>query len=316
MDKKDFLKVSDYSKTDIEEVFETAKEIKAKTKKGVEYYPLKGKTLGMIFNKPSTRTRVSFEVGMYQLGGYPLFLSSAELQLNRGESIGDTAQVLSRFLDGIMIRTFSHKDVEELAAKATIPVINGLTDDHHPCQILADIFTLLEKRSSLKGLTITWVGDGNNVLRSWMEACPILGMNLRMAVPKGYEIAPDILKAAQNEAKKAGTEMVLTNNAMEAVKNTDVIYGDVWTSMGQEAENAKRLKDFADFQINSKLLANASKDVLFMHCLPAHRGEDVTDEVIDGPHSIVFDEAENRMHLQKGILALHLTRSVIGGSFV
>jgi ornithine carbamoyltransferase len=309
MDKKDFLKVSDYSKSNMEEVFKTAKEIKDKFKKGIEYHPLKGKTLGMIFNKPSTRTRVSFEVGMYQLGGYPLFLSSAELQLKRGESIGDTAEVLSRFLDGIMIRTHSHSDVEELAAKASIPVINGLTDDHHPCQILADIFTLLEKRGSVKGLKITWVGDGNNVLRSWMEACPILGMDLRMAVPKGYEPKPEVLDSARREAEEAKTQMFLTNDPTEAAKDTDVIYGDVWTSMGQEAENARRLKDFADFQINSKLLSNADKDVLFMHCLPAHRGEDVTDEVIDGPHSIVFDEAENRMHLQKGILALHLSKN-------
>ena len=308
MDKKDFLKVSDYSKADIEEVFATAKDIKNKFKKGIEHHPLKGKTLGMIFNKPSTRTRVSFETGMYQLGGYPLFLSSGELQLNRGESIGDTAQVLSRFLDGIMIRTFSHADIEELAKKASVPVINGLTDDHHPCQILTDIFTIMEKRSNIKGIKVAWIGDGNNVMRSWMEACPILGMDLTMGVPKGYEPKSEIMSTAQEQAKQAGTQMMLTNDPIEAVKDADVIYGDVWTSMGQEAENAKRLKDFADFQINQKLLSNADKDVLFMHCLPAHRGEDVTDEVIDGPHSIVFDEAENRMHLQKGILALHLGR--------
>jgi ornithine carbamoyltransferase len=309
MNKKDFLKVSDYTKLDIEEVLCDARQIKDKFKKGQECHPLKGKTLGMIFNKPSTRTRVSFEVGMYQLGGYPLFLSSAELQLKRGESIPDTAQVLSRFLDGIMIRTHAHSDVEELAKHATIPVINGLTDDHHPCQILADIFTLTEKRKSLKGLTVAWIGDGNNVLRSWMEVCPIMDMNLKMGIPRSYEPKKEIVALAQVEAKKAGTKMLLTNDPLEAVKDADVIYGDVWTSMGQEAENAKRLADFKDFQINDKLLSYADKQVLFMHCLPAHRGEDVTDSVMDGPHSIVFDEAENRMHLQKGILALHLAKN-------
>lgn len=309
MDKKDFLKISDYAKTDMEEVFETARVIKEKFKRGEEYQPLKGKTLGMIFNKPSTRTRVSFEAGMYQLGGYPLFLSSAELQLKRGESIPDTARVLSRFLNGVMIRTHVHSEVEELAKYADIPIINGLTDDHHPCQILADIFTLIEKRKSVKGLTVAWIGDGNNVLRSWQEVCPVLGINLKMAIPKGYEPQKEIVALAEVEAKRAGTKMLLTNDPTEAVKDADVVYGDVWTSMGQEVENEKRLNDFKDFQINEKLLANASKDVLFMHCLPAHRGEDVTDDIIDGKHSIVFDEAENRLHLQKGILALHLGKN-------
>lgn len=309
MDRKDFLKISDYTKSDIEQVLETARIIKEKFKKGESYQPLKGKTLGMIFNKPSTRTRVSFEVGMYQLGGHPLFLSSAELQLKRGESIPDTARVLSRFLDGIMIRTHSHCDVEELAKHASIPVINGLTDDHHPCQILADVFTLIEKKGSVQGLTITWIGDGNNVLRSWMEICPLMGINLKMGIPEGYEPPKKIVALAEVEAKRAKTSMLLTNDPIEAIKDANVVYGDVWTSMGQEAENQKRLEDFKDFQINEKLVSYADEDFLFMHCLPAHRGEDVTDGVIDGKHSIVFDEAENRLHLQKSILALHLGKN-------
>ena len=308
MDKKDLLRVFDYTKEDINEVFEETKKIKDKFKNGVPHTPLAGKTLGMIFQKPSTRTRVSFEAGMYQLGGHALFLSAAELQLKRGESIGDTAQVLSRFVDAIMIRTHAHAEVEELAAKAFIPVINGLTDDHHPCQVLADIYTILEKRGSVKGLTAAWVGDGNNVLHSWIDAAPLVGMNLRAAVPKGYEPNQQILKQGQEQAKKGKLEIKLTNDPVEAVKGADIIYTDTWTSMGQDAQKSKRLNDFKGFQVNSSLLKHASKDVLVMHCLPAHRGEEITDEVMDGPHSIVFDEAENRLHVQKGILALHMSK--------
>jgi ornithine carbamoyltransferase len=308
MNKKDFLRIADYSKEDIKEVFETAKKIKAKFKKGIKYSPLAGKTLGMIFQKSSTRTRVSFEVGMYQLGGYPLFLSANDLQLKRGETIGDTAQVLSRMVDAVMIRTYVHSEVEELAKHASIPVINGLTDSHHPCQIMADIFTILEHRKFLKGLTIAWIGDGNNVLNSWMEAAPMVGMNLKMAVPKGYEPDKNILDYGIELAKKEKTEMLLTNDPVQVAKNADVIYTDVWTSMGQESEKEKRMRDFKGFQINSELLKHASKDVLVMHCLPAHRGEEITDQVLDGPHSIVFDEAENRLHVQKAILVLHILK--------
>lgn len=311
MNKKDFLRVADYSKEDIKEVFETAEKIKTKFKKGIKYTPLAGKTLAMIFQKSSTRTRVSFEVGMYQLGGYPLFLSANDLQLKRGETIGDTAQVLSRMVDAIMIRTYAHSEVEELAKHASVPVINGLTDSHHPCQIMADIFTILEYRNSLKGLTIAWIGDGNNVLNSWIEAAPMVGMNLKMAVPKGYEPDKNILNYGIELAKKEKTEMLLTNDPVETVKNADVVYTDVWTSMGQESEKEKRLRDFNGFQINSELLKYASKNVLVMHCLPAHRGEEITDEVMDGPHSIVFDEAENRLHVQKAILVLHILRGKI-----
>jgi len=243
---------------------------------------------------------------MYQLGGYPLFLSSADLQLKRGETIGDTANVLSRYLDGIMIRTFAQSDVEELAATASIPVINGLTDDHHPCQILADIFTISEKRGNVKGLTVTWIGDGNNVLHSWIEACGICGMNLRIAVPEGFDPKKEILDWGQAAAKKTGAKIEVFRDPREAAKGADVLYTDVWTSMGQEAEKERRLKAFAGYQINSELLKIANKGALVMHCLPAHRGEEISAEAMDGPQSIVFDEAENRMHLQKGILALLL----------
>ncbi|MFH1618748.1 MAG: ornithine carbamoyltransferase [bacterium] len=307
MNTKDLLRVADYSHEDIRQVFKETKKIKDKLKKGVRHTPLAGKTLGMIFQKPSTRTRVSFEVGMYQLGGHALFLSSAELQLKRGETIGDTARVLSRMVDGIMIRTHAHSEVEELAEKASIPVINGLTDDHHPCQILADIYTILEKRKSVKGLTVAWVGDGNNVLHSWIDACPLTGMNLRMAVPKGYEPKTEILNEGKIAAKKAGTEILFTYDPVEAVTGADVIYTDTWTSMGQEMQALERFKAFQSFQVNSRLLSRASKDVLVMHCLPAHRGEEITDDVMDGSHSVVFDEAENRLHVQKAIMALHMS---------
>ncbi|MFA5162699.1 MAG: ornithine carbamoyltransferase [Elusimicrobiales bacterium] len=306
MNRKDFLRVADYTIDDINEVFGVAREIKDKLKKGIPYTPLAGKTLGMIFQKSSTRTRVSFEVGMYQLGGYPLFLSSADLQLKRGETISDTANVLSRYLDGIMIRTFAQSDVEELAANASIPVINGLTDDHHPCQILADIFTITEKRGNVKGLTVAWIGDGNNVLHSWVEGCALTGMNLRIAVPEGFDPKKEIMDWGYAQAKKTGVKIELFRDPKQAAKGADVLYTDVWTSMGQEAEKERRLKAFAGYQIDGELLKIANKGALVMHCLPAHRGEEISAEAMDGPQSVVFDEAENRLHLQKGILALHL----------
>ncbi|MEI7481430.1 MAG: ornithine carbamoyltransferase [Elusimicrobiota bacterium] len=308
MTKKDFLRVADYTKDEIKEIFDLTGKIKTRQKKGDPAKPLEGKTLGMIFQKSSTRTRVSFEVGMYQLGGYPLFLSANDLQLKRGETIADTAKVLSRMLDAIMIRTYAHSEVEELAKHATIPVINGLTDSHHPCQIMADIYTIMEHKKSVKGLTVAWVGDGNNVLHSWIEGAPLTGMNLRMAVPPGYEPDKDILKFGVELAKKEGTQMLLTNDPVEAVKGADVIYTDVWVSMGQDAEKEKKLRDFKGFQINGDLMKHADKDYVFMHCLPAHRGEEVSEEIIDGPHSIIFDEAENRMHVQKAILVAHMLR--------
>jgi len=308
MNKKDLLRVADYTKSEINEIFDLTGKIKARQKKGDPAKPLEGKTLGMIFQKSSTRTRVSFEVGMYQLGGYPLFLSANDLQLKRGETIADTARVLSRMLDAIMIRTYAHSEVEELARHATVPVINGLTDSHHPCQILADIYTIMEHRKSVKGLTVAWVGDGNNVLHSWMEGAPLTGMNLRMAVPPGYEPDKEILKFGVDLAKKEGTQMLLTNDPAEAVAGADVIYTDVWVSMGQDAEKEKKLRDFKGFQINEALMERANKDYLFMHCLPAHRGEEVSEAIIDGKHSIILDEAENRLHVQKAILTAHMLR--------
>jgi len=308
MNKKDFLRVADYTKDEIKEIFDLTGRIKARQKKGDPARPLEGRTLGMIFQKSSTRTRVSFEVGMYQLGGYPLFLSANDLQLKRGETIADTARVLSRMLDAIMIRTYAHSEVEELARHASVPVINGLTDSHHPCQIMADIYTVMEHKKNVKGLTVAWVGDGNNVLHSWIEGAPLTGMNLRMAVPPGYEPDKEILQFGVDLARKENTQMLLTNDPVEAVKGADVIYTDVWVSMGQDAEKEKKLRDFKGFQINAGLMKHAAKDYLFMHCLPAHRGEEVSAEIIDGEHSIIFDEAENRMHVQKAILAAHMLR--------
>ncbi len=265
---------------------------------------LKGKTLAMIFEKSSTRTRVSFETGMYQLGGLGMYFSSRDLQIGRGETIHDTAKVLSRYVDGIMARTFAYQTILDLAKYALVPVINGLTDYDHPCQVLADLFTIYEKKGCLKGLTLTYVGDGNNVLHSLIQGCVKVGMNIIYASPSGYKPLDSVVKEAAEVAKTTGSKITATDDPVEAVKNTDVIYTDVWVSMGQEEEKAKRLADLKRYQLNSELLSKAKKDVLVMHCLPAHRGEEITDEVMDGPNSIVFDEAENRLHTQKAIMKL------------
>ncbi len=265
---------------------------------------LKGKTLAMIFEKSSTRTRVSFETGIYQLGGIGMYFSSKDLQIGRGETIHDTAKVLSRYVDGIMARTFSYQTVLDLAKYASVPVINGLTDYDHPCQILADLFTIYEKKGELRGLTLTYIGDGNNVLHSLIQGCAKVGMNIIYSSPGGYTPLPQVIEDATLVAKETGSFIKHIDNPAEAVKETDIIYTDVWVSMGQEEDKAKRLSDLKPYQINSGLLANAKKDVLVMHCLPAHRGEEITDEVIDGPNSIVFDEAENRLHTQKAIMKL------------
>jgi ornithine carbamoyltransferase len=265
---------------------------------------LKGKTLAMIFEKSSTRTRVSFEVGMYQLGGLGMYFSSRDLQIGRGETIHDTAKVLSRYVDGIMARTFSYQTILDLAKYSTVPVINGLTDHDHPCQVLADLFTINEKKGNLKGLTLTYLGDGNNMLHSLIQGCVKVGMNITYASPSGYKPLESVVKEANEIAEKTGSVITATDDPVEAVKNTDVIYTDVWISMGQEEEKAKRLADLKRYQLNAELLSKAKKDVLVMHCLPAHRGEEITDEVIDGPNSIVFDEAENRLHTQKAIMKL------------
>lgn len=265
---------------------------------------LKGKTLAMIFEKSSTRTRVSFETGIYQLGGMGMYFSSKDLQMGRGETISDTAKVLSRYVDGIMARTFAYQTVLDLAKYSTVPVINGLTDYDHPCQILADLFTIYEKRGTLKGLTLAYIGDGNNVLHSLIQGCVKVGMNITYSSPSGYTPLDSVVKEACEEAKITGSKIYAAKDPVEAVKNADVIYTDVWISMGQEDEKAKRLADLKAYQVNTELLKHASSEVLIMHCLPAHRGEEITDEVIDGPNSIVFDEAENRLHAQKAIMKL------------
>jgi ornithine carbamoyltransferase len=278
--------------------------LKEKLRIGEPHRILEGKTLGMIFAKPSTRTRVSFETGIYQLGGIGLYLGPNDLQLKRGESISDTAKVLSRYLNGIMIRTFSHQDVIDLARYGSIPVINGLTDLLHPCQVLADLFTILEKRKVLKGLKLAYIGDGNNMAHSLLNGCSKVGMDISIAAPKGYKPNEDIVKKAKEFADYMGSKVEILDSPSEAVKNADVIYTDVWASMGQEAEAKERIKRFEGFQVNDELVKLAKEDYLFMHCLPAHRGEEVSDSVCDSTNSIIFDEAENRLHVQKAIMAL------------
>lgn len=299
---QDFLTLANFSSELIKDLLQKAKKLKTSHLLGEETNVLKGKILGLIFDKPSTRTRVSFEAGMLQLGGQALYLNGQDLQLGRGEPISDTAKVLSHYVDALMIRTFSHRTVEELAQHASIPVINGLTDLDHPCQALADLLTIQEEKGKLEGIKMTYVGDGNNVAHSLMMAAGKMGMDLTVATPKGYEPAAEILYAAQSFAKESGGNIKITANANEAVLGADVIYTDVWTSMGQEAENEQRLKDFQPFQVNEELVKGAKKDFIFLHCLPAHRGEEVTTEVIDGHSSYVFQQAGNRLHVQKALL--------------
>lgn len=303
---RDFLSLHDFTAEEILGMIELAEELKEKQKWNVPHPYLQGKSLGMIFQKSSTRTRVSFEVAMYQLGGYPLFLSAADLQLRRGESVADTARVLSRYLDGIMIRTFAHNDVKELADYAAIPVINGLTDLLHPCQVLADLQTIKEKKGKLSGLKLAFIGDGNNVCNSLMFGCAKVGIDVAVATPKGYEPNEEIACLAKQDALKHGVSIKITNNPVEAVKDADVVVTDVWASMGQEAEKALRVREFAPYQVNEKLVSHANPDYIFLHCLPANRGEEVMEEVIDGPNSVVWDEAENRLHSQKALLTLLL----------
>jgi ornithine carbamoyltransferase len=301
MAQKHFLSLKDWSREEIELLFELSAALKASP----ENYKaaLEGRSLAMIFQKPSTRTRVSFEVGMHQLGGQALFLSSNDIQLHRGETIADTARVLSRYVHGIMARVFAHQDVIDLARHGSVPVINGLSDLLHPCQALADYFTLRERRGELAGLKMAYVGDGNNVAHELMFGAVKLGMEFSIGCPKGYEPNPLILKSAAREAQKIGSPLPeVTNDPADAVAGADVVYTDVWTSMGQEAESRKRLADFHGFQVTPEMMAGASREAVFMHCLPAHRGEEVAADVIDGPQSVVFDEAENRLHVQKAVL--------------
>lgn len=301
---RDFLSVQDVSGEEIMAVIDFARELKVGVARGETHTFCSGKTLAMIFQKPSTRTRVSFEVAMYQLGGYALYLNAADLQLGRGETIADTARALSRYVNGIMIRTFDQKDVEVLAAEASVPVINGLTDREHPCQILADLMTVYEHKKRLEGLKLAWVGDGNNVCHSLLLACPNVGMDITVASPPGYEPDSDVVAAAREGAKRSKVEV--TNDPVEAVRGADVVATDTWASMGQESERAERVRAFQAYQVNSSLVSHAKPDFIFLHCLPAHRGEEVSDEIIDGPASRVWDEAENRLHVQKAILALLL----------
>jgi ornithine carbamoyltransferase len=303
MAKRDFRTLFDISRDEVLKVIDSAIALK-EGKLKFSMPPLQGKTLAMIFLKSSTRTRISFEVGMYQLGGYALFLSSRDIQLGRGETIADTARVLSRFCDAIMARVFGHSDIEELAEYASVPVINGLSDKHHPCQALADFQTIKEKKGKLKGVKLAYVGDGNNVCHSLIEAAAMVGAEISVAAPKGYEPAKDVVKNAEKEAKKTGARISIMNDAFAAVKDADAVYTDVWASMGQEDEAEERKKIFAPYQVNAELLKAAKPDAIVLHCLPAHRGEEITDEVIDGPQSVVFDQAENRLHAQKALLLL------------
>lgn len=301
---KDLISIADLTLEEIHEIFDVSRYLKEKKYTREPHRLLEGKTLGMIFTKRSTRTRVSFEVGIYQLGGIGLYFGQNDLQLGTSESISDTAQVLARYLDGIMIRTFAHSDVTELAKYANIPVINGLTDLLHPCQVLTDLFTILEKKRKLQGLKLAYIGDGNNMAHSLLNGCSKVGMNIAIASPSGYKPDKDIVENAKKFAKYMGSKIEILDDPVAAVKNADIVYTDVWASMGQEAEAAERKKKFMKYQVNPKLVKNAKEDYLFMHCLPAHRGDEVVNEVCDSPNSVIFDEAENRLHVQKAIMAL------------
>ncbi|MGD8367147.1 MAG: ornithine carbamoyltransferase [Desulfobacterales bacterium] len=296
--KKDILSLLDLEKEDFEHLFRRAMALKAARKEGKKEMPLSGRTLGLIFEKPSTRTRLSFEAAMAQLGGTPMFISTRDLQMVRAEPVKDTARVLSRYLDALAIRAFSHALIEEFAGYSTIPVINALTDRYHPIQVLSDLMTVLEYKPNLSGLKIAWVGDGNNVANSWINAAAVLDLHLVLACPDGYLPKDDILSAA----RARGGRMTVTGEPMEAVKGADVIYTDVWASMGQEDEAAERKRIFAPFQVNAALVAGAAEDVIVMHCLPAHRGEEITEEVLEGPQSVVWDQSENKLHMHKAVL--------------
>lgn len=302
---RDLISISDLSVQEIDAIFKLAAELKAKSIADQAANPiLPGKTLAMFFEKPSLRTRVTFEVGMVQLGGYAVYLQPTDVRLGSRESVADAAKNLERWVQGIMARTFLHKTITDLADYAGVPVINGLSDLEHPCQALADFLTILEHKGKLKGLTLSYVGDGNNVCHSLMLLAGKVGMNMVVGCPKGYEPDPAITRTAEQYAAEAGSNIVVTNDPMEAVSGADAIYTDVWASMGQEDERDSRLPIFTPYQVNQKLVNAAKSDVIVLHCLPAKRGEEITDEVIDGPHSVVFDEAENRLHAQKAVLAL------------
>ena len=299
--KRDLVSMLDVEK-DLVGILELAASIKNRTEAGESYEPLRGKSLAMVFEKASTRTRVSFEVGMTQLGGHALFLSPNDLQIGRGETIADTARVLSRYVDGIMYRAYKSENVREFARHATVPVINGLDDKEHPCQIIADLLTIEEHKGGLKGLKLAYVGDGNNVCNSLLIGCAEAGMHMTAGVPPGYEPDAFLLEAARRIAGATGSRIEIVHEPFDAVKGADIVYTDVWVSMGMEKERAEREHAFLPFQVNEKLVSAARRDAVVMHCLPAHRGLEITDEVVDGKQSIVFDQAENRLHAQKAIL--------------
>ncbi len=297
---KHFLALHQFTREELDDLFVFTKELKAKQKQRIPHRHLEGKSIALIFEKASTRTRISFEVGVFQLGAQPLFISTGTSQMGRGEPIRDTARVISRYCDGVMIRTYGQETIEEFARYSTAPVINGLTDRFHPCQVMADLFTVIEQKGGYEGLKFAWVGDGNNMANSWIEAAAIFGFELTLACPKGYEPDATVLAWARS---KGTTLITLTDDPHEAVRDADVINTDVWASMGQEAEQKIREIAFTGFQVNEGLLDGAKGNCMVLHCLPAHRGEEITDDVIEGSHSAVWDEAENRLHIQKAIMA-------------
>ena len=305
--KKDILTLLDLAGEDFEVLFKRAIELKQMYKNGVKDRPLTGKTLGLIFDKPSTRTRLSFEAAMVQLGGTPIFISAKDTQIARNEPVRDTARVLSRYLDGLVIRTYSQEFLKEFAEFTDIPVINALTDLFHPCQVLSDIMTVKEYKSDYKNVKIAWVGDGNNVAHSWINAAAVLGLNLVLACPDGYSPNKDVMEMALD---RGVGNIVVTSDPVEAVKNADVIYTDVWASMGQEKEQDRRKSVFEAFQVDRTLVKNAAKDVIVMHCLPAHRGEEISENVLEGPNSVVWDQSENKLHMHKAILEVLLKRKI------
>ncbi|HWU40581.1 MAG TPA: ornithine carbamoyltransferase [Candidatus Acidoferrum sp.] len=296
------ITLADVTANDIQELFDLAVSLKAKQRQGIAHELLHGKTLAMLFEKPSLRTRVTFEAGMTQLGGHAIYLAPADIRLGQRETVQDAARNLERWVDGIIARTFHHQMVERLALCSRVPVINGLSDGHHPVQILCDLFTLWEKRGPIGGLRVAYIGDGNNVCHSWLQGAAKMGVHLTVACPPGYEPDPAVMAQAQEEAKTSGARLALTHRPGDAARNAEVLYTDVWTSMGQEEEHVRRLRDFQGFQLDRTLVQQADPDVLVMHCLPAHRGEEIAEDVMDGPRSIIFDQAENRLHLQKAML--------------